>query len=438
MLGEDGRGSKEDQARPGRSGLQYNVTFSSLVLVPRFWFNGSVPERQRSLDISEDQLRSWDLLGEFRAVLAKSKPTGRRGRRQGGPARLLDEVDYFCAFLFAQFNPVIDSMRGLCGCSNLERVQQEVCSRPMSLGSFSEAQSVFGYERLEEVFQGLVEENLRSGASGTPALGKAPPALHLVDSSVFRAVPRMCWAQWRHQNKTQRAVRLHLKFNLFDAQPSEVLITEGRCCERKAFAKLLSPGEFYVGDRNYGRDYKCLKTLEESECGYIIRLCENANLKVIEELPLDGEDKAAGVVSDQIVRLGARERGNHGPVRVIRIEKPELDEPVILVTNQLDRECFSAALIAEIYHQRWAIELFFRWFKCVLGRADNWHWLAESPEGVAIQLYSALVAALLLARQLGRLPSKRCMEMLRFHSMGMASQEELEVAIEAEVRKRSR
>ena len=150
------------------------------------------------------------------------------------------------------------------------------------------------------------------------------------------------------------------------------------------------------------------------------------------------EDKAAGVVSDQIVRLGAREREHHGPVRVVRIEKPELDEPVILVTNQLDRECFSAALIAEIYHQRWAIELFFRWFKCVLGRADNWHWLAESPEGVAIQLYSALIAALLLARQLGRLPSKRCMEMLRFHSMGMASNEELEAAIEAEVQKRSR
>jgi len=361
-----------------------------------------------------------------------------KSRRKGGPKRLLDEVDYFCAFLFAQFNPVIESMRGLCACSELESVQQDVCSRPISLGSFSEAQSVFGYERLEKVFQGLVQENLRSGAAGTEGLGKAPPALHLMDSSVFRAVPRMCWARWRHQKTTQRAVRLHLKFNLFDQQPSEVLITEGRCCERKAFAKLVSPGEFYVGDRYYGRDYKWLKALEQSECGYIIRLCESAKLSVIEELPIDEEDKAAGVVSDQIVRLGARGREHHGPVRVVRIEKPELDEPVILVTNQLDRECFSAALIAEIYHQRWAIELFFRWFKCVLGRPDNWHWLAESPEGVAIQLYSALIAALLLARQLGRLPSKRCMEMLRFHSMGMASSDELEAVIEAEVRKRSR
>lgn len=438
MHSEDARGRKEDQALQGRSGRQKNVTFSSLVLVHRFWFNGSVPEPKRSVEISEDQLRSWDLLGEFRTVLEKSTPTERRDRPKGGPTRLLDEVDYFCAFLFAQFNPIIDSMRGLCACSNLERVQQDVCSRPISLGSFSEAQSVFGYERLEEVFEGLVEDNLRSGAAATPALGKAPAVLHLVDSSVFRAVPRMCWAQWRHQKTTQRAVRLHLKFNLFDAQPSEVLVTEGRFCERKALAKLISPGEFYVGDRYYGGAYKLFATLEESNCGYIIRLCENANLCVMEELPLDEEDRAAGVVSDQIVRLGARGGKQHGPVRVVRIEKPELDEPVILITNQLDRECFSAALIAEIYHQRWAIELFFRWFKCVLGRAENWHWLAESPEGAAIQLYSALIAALLLARQLGRLPSKRCMEMLRFHSMGMASQEELEAVIGAEVRKRSR
>ena len=395
-------------------------------------------EKHNSLKISEDQLGSWALLGEFRAVLEKAGSTLPKARRKGGPKRLLSEADYFCAFLFAQFNPVIDSMRGLCASSKLERVQQEVCSRPISLGSFSEAQAVFGYERLEKVFESLVKENLRSGAAGTAGLGKAPPALMLIDSSVFRAVPRMCWAQWRHQNKTQRAVRLHLKFNLFDQQPSEALITEGRCCERKALARIVSPGEFYVGDRNYGRDYKWLKTLEQSGCGYVIRLCESARLTVLEELPLDEEDKAAGVVSDQIVRLGARERWGHGPVRVVRIEKPELDEPLILVTNQLDRGSFSAALIADIYHQRWAIELFFRWFKCVLGRAENWHWLAESPEGVAIQLYSALIAALLLARQLGRLPSKRCMEMLRFHSMGMASNGELEAAIEAEIRKRSR
>jgi IS4 transposase len=132
------------------------------------------------------------------------------------------------------------------------------------------------------------------------------------------------------------------------------------------------------------------------------------------------------VVGDQIVRLGSKGRWHHGPVRVVRIEKEELDGPIILVTNRIDPETHSAALLAEIYHGRWEIELFFRWFKCVLGRADQWHWFAESPEGVAIQIYCALIAALLLARRSGKLPTKRQMEAIRFHAMGMVSDEELE------------
>lgn len=387
--------------------------------------------------ISAEDLRSWELLAEFRAALEKLPGSTRPLNRKGGAKRLLSEDDYLCAFLFAQYNPVIDSMRGLCACSKLERVQREVTSRPISLGSFSEAQSVFGYERLEKLFTKLVEENLELARSGVLDNVKVPLALRLVDSSVFRAVARMGWAEWRHQNTTQRAVRLHLKFNVFDQQPAGALVTEGRRCERKALAEMVSEGEFYVGDRYYGRDYQWLKELEQAGCSYIVRLCENANISVIKQLPLTEADREAGVVFDQIVRLGARGCWHHGPVRVVRIEKADLDEPVILVTNQVEREIFSAALIAEIYRKRWAIELFFRWFKCVLGRADQWHWFAESRSGVTIQIYTALIAALLLSRHLGRLPNKRCMEMLRFHAMGMVTQEELDAFLEQQVQKKS-
>lgn len=379
-----------------------------------------------TLEITEDQLQSWKLLGEFRKVLGKVAPTELR-RPAGGPGRGLTEDDYLSSFLFAQFNPVIDSMRGLCGCSDLKRVQEEVCGRHLSLGSFSEAQGVFGSARLKEVFAELLKKS--PGAIAPPPGTARTSCLKLIDSSVMMALPRMGWAEWRHQNKTQCAVRLHLKFNLLRGEPGEVSVTPARTCERIALKEMVRPGEFYVGDRNYGRDYKFLKHLEEEGCGYLMRLCENAAQTLIEELPLTAKDRAAGVVSDRIVRLGARGCWHHGPVRVIRIEKDELDEPLILVTNRLDPETHSAALLAEIYQCRWEIELFFRWFKCVLGRSDQWHWFAESQEGVAIQVYSALIAALLLARHLGKLPSKRVMEALQFHSMGLASEEELELVI---------
>lgn len=391
-------------------------------------------------EVSVKDLRHWHLLGEFREALDKAADPGPppRPRPEGGPERLLTEEDYLCSFLFALFNPVIDSMRGLCACTRLERVQSEVSSRAVSLGSFSEAQGVFGYGRLEAVFEGLTRESLRLSASGqAPGLAPVPWALRLaVDSTVFRALPRMCWAQWRHQNTTQRAVRLHLKFNVVDGEPAGALVTEGRRCERKAFAGMVQEGEFYVGDRNYGRDYKLLKELEGAGCGYIMRLCENAHMTLLEELPLSAEDRAAGVVYDRAVDLGARGCWHHGPVRVLRIEKPGMAEPLLLVTNQLDREVFSAALCAEIYRKRWTIELFFRWFKCVLGRPGRWNWLAESPSGAAIQVYLSLIAALLLSRRLCRLPSKRCMEMLRFHSMGVATTAELEAFLARELRKK--
>lgn len=373
--------------------------------------------------ISENLLGSWKLLGEFRRVLGKVAPAPRR-RPAGGPERLLAEDDYLAGFLFAQFNPVIDSMRGLCACSDFARVQQEVCGRHISLGSFSEAQGVFGSARLRKVFAGMLHKS--PGAIAPPGGTSRTRCLQLVDSTVIAALPRMDWAEWRHQGKTQRAVRLHLKFNVLRAEPGEVSITPGRTCERAAFKGMLRRGEFYVGDRNYGQDYRLLEQLEAKGCGYLIRLCEKAVQTLVEDLPLSGQDRAAGVVSDQIVRLGYRQSKAQDPVRVVRIERDGLDEPVILVTNRLDPGTHSAALLADIYLGRWDIELFFRWFKCVLGRADQWHWFAESPEGVAIQIYSALIAALLLARHAGKLPAKRQMEAIRFHAMGMVSDEELE------------
>jgi len=66
--------------------------------------------------------------------------------------------------------------------------------------------------------------------------------------------------------------------------------------------------------------------------------------------------------------------------------------------------------------------LFFRWIKGILGCR---HVFAESPEGVAIQLYLALIAALLFQHYSGRRPSKREMELIQMYLLGWASAEEL-------------
>jgi hypothetical protein len=390
--------------------------------------NNRLPNR-----FNEVELRHWSLLDAFSQQLdaaAASSPAlaaPDQRSRPGGPTRLLTQNDYLKAFLFAQFNPVIDSMRGLCAASHLPKVQAQVCSRPISLGSFSAAQHVFSPALLERVFANLLKRD--------PDVFNAPGSRHArllaIDSTVIRAIPRMDWAEWRYQGKTQRAVRLHLKFHLLSDEPAEAVISEGRICEREAFEAMLKPGELYVGDRNYSRSYTLLARMDELGCGYVIRLSANAYMEVIEELSLSEADRQAGVTADRLVRIGGRNATQHGPVRLITIERDTLEEPLYILTNRLDSSDYAAELVGEIYRSRWQIEMFFRWFKCVLGRPEQWHWLAESEAGVAIQIYSALIAAILLARHIGKLPNKRQMELLRFHQMGMVSDEDMDTALAA-------
>ena len=73
-------------------------------------------------------------------------------------------------------------------------------------------------------------------------------------------------------------------------------------------------------------------------------------------------------------------------------------------------------------YYEWYTELFFRWFKCILGCR---HLVATSLNGVAIQLYLALIASLLISVWVGKKPTKRTLEMLQFYFMGWATEEEL-------------
>jgi IS4 transposase len=86
-----------------------------------------------------------------------------------------------------------------------------------------------------------------------------------------------------------------------------------------------------------------------------------------------------------------------------------------------------AETIALIYRYRWQIELFFRWFKCVLGCR---HLMAHSVNGLTIQVYCALIASLLITLWTGRKPTKRTFEMLCFYFMGWATDREVATHIE--------
>lgn len=370
-------------------------------------------------EISVEDLKNWDLLERFLEVLlrlapkhqAKLHPTFADRRRKLGYA------PYLAMFLFGVFNSTVLTMRQLCALSELAKVQKLLGIGKVSLGSFSATQRLIDPDLLKHVFEHLVEQ--------LPASGKADPRLaHLPllaqDGSLWRALPRMFWADYGVGPRGEaKGVRLHLRFNILKDAPEDAQITCGKGCETDALREMLLPGQTTVGDRFYGHDYKLFREIDQARAFFVFRIHDQAVVNVEEDLPITPEDAAAGVVRHAWVRLGATEKLRSMRVRLVEVRRD--GQHLLLVTNHAVAE-LSAELVAVVYRRRWSIELFFRWIKCILGTR---HFFAESPEGVAIQLYLALIASVLLQLFTGTRPTKRVMELIQMYFMGWATAEEL-------------
>lgn len=372
--------------------------------------------------LTERDLSRWRLIQDFQARLAQAGQTVPLPPTWSDPGRLLEHTDYLSLFLFGLLNPVVRTLNGLCAASQLDRVQQQICSRPVSLGSFSEAQAVLDPALLAAVFTQLSQD---LPGPETPADPQARRWL-IQDSSLFDALPRMYWALWRRQGKVQSQVRLHLSLDLAQNAPARALITPGKVCERAAWRTQWQRGEGYVGDRYYGEDYQLFGDLDQAGVAFVVRLREEAVINLEEELALNEADQGAKVIRAAWVKLGGKARHRSIRLRVVWVQTDK--EALRLVTNLSPAE-LSPGEVALLYKQRWQIELFFRWVKCILGCR---HWLAESPQGVAIEIYLALIAALLLQLYTGQAPNRRMLELIQFYLLGVADLEELWAGVQRE------
>jgi IS4 transposase len=203
-------------------------------------------------------------------------------------------------------------------------------------------------------------------------------------------------------------------------------VTAGNGSERAALRRLVQPGGLYVLDRGYV-DYGLFDDLHQLPCRFIARVQERAVYEVAQERPLSLAARAAGVCGDHVLRRLSTEHHRplqRYPLRVVevttRARHPEgTPGHWVLVTNCVDLD---ADLVALAYRYRWAVELFFRRLKCILGCR---HLLSHSENGVQLQVYAALIASLVLSLWVGRPPTKRTYEMVSFYLNGWASEEEI-------------
>jgi hypothetical protein len=374
---------------------------------------------RRKGEIHAKDLRGFKYFQMLGPLLQRLAPAGAERDRAGN--RSLHFHDYAALFLLYFFSPVLTSLRGIQQASTLEKVQKQLGLRRTSLGSLSEAAHVFDPQLLHEIIAELAD---RVGRGQAPRRRAELAGLVAVDGSLLPALPKMIWAAW--QDDTHRAAKHHLAFDVIREAPRAATITAGNGSERQQLRQICEPGATYVIDRGYA-DYSLFAEMAERGSFFVARLQENAVYEVIEERRLSEADRAAGVVRDVLIRRLGTDKHNPllaSPYRVVIVEPPEQTTrqgqslPLVLVTNRLD---WSAELIALAYRYRWTVELFFRWLKCILGCR---HLLHTSEQGVTLQVYTALIASLLISLWAERPPTKRTYEMVCFYLSGWASQAE--------------
>lgn len=361
--------------------------------------------------------------------------------RDSADNRQLHFDEYVTLVLLCLTNPLIDSVRALQQASELQKITEQLGVKRFSLGSFSESVRVFDPQKLREIITQLAGE--MNPVNADPRLKThLDQALVMADGTVLDAIATVARAAWLpfQDGTSKHAWKLHVQFDFDSFVPTDVELTDarnsGKSDEKHVLRTKLKRDCCYVMDRWFGQ-FTLFNDIVAAGSSYVCRVKENSQFEVIEERLLSDEALKAGVVRDAIVRMGLSskptDQPNH-PIRIVVIEAkphekrggrrgktagPGNKGTIVIATNLLD---VPAEIIALIYHHRWAIEVFFRFFKQILGCN---HLLSQRPQGIMIQVYCAIIACMLINLWTGAKPTKRTVQMLAWYFAGVASDQEM-------------
>jgi hypothetical protein len=194
---------------------------------------------------------------------------------------------------------------------------------------------------------------------------------------------------WAHYQRSKGAVKLHLMLDHDGYLPKFAVITDGKTHEIEVARKMqFEPGAMLVFDRGYV-DYQWWLELSRQKVSFVTRLKDSGEYGVVDSRPLP--PNPGNVLRDEVILLTAiQEQGPAAQMRRIEIWIEDKNVSMALLTNNLK---LAASTIAAIYKDRWQIEVFFRAIKQSL-RIKTF--VGTSPNAVMIQIWTALIAMLLL------------------------------------------
>ena len=195
------------------------------------------------------------------------------------------------------------------------------------------------------------------------------------------------WAKFRKQ---KGAIKMHTLLNLRGNIPEFIRITDGKVHDVNILDELIpEPGSFYVMDRAY-IDFERLYLLTNCCAFFVVRAKSNLDFRRISSQKVD---KSTGVLCDQVIVLTGIKTSKKYPEKLRRIKffDSKTNKTFVFLTNNFS---LYALTIAELFHCRWQIELFFKWIKQHL-RIKVFYGTSENA--VKSQIWIAVSTYLLVA-----------------------------------------
>lgn len=223
------------------------------------------------------------------------------------------------------------------------------------------------------------------------------------------------WALFR---KKKGGIKLHTLYDIEAQIPTFFHITPARIHDTRAMDAIpYEENSFYIFDRAYN-DFGRLFTIDGVGAYFVVRGKKNNDFKPMRwkrRLP-------AGVMSDAVGYMDGQLTMSKYPEKIRRILylDPESGRTFIFFTNALN---INPLKVAELYHNRWQIELFFKWLKQHLKVKKFW---GQTENAVRIQIYTAVTAYCMMAIVQKKMDVQRSIyEMLQLVSVSLTDTVEL-------------
>ena len=188
------------------------------------------------------------------------------------------------------------------------------------------------------------------------------------------------WAKFR---KHKGGIKIHTIYDIEAQVPAFFHIPTASTNDMKAMPEIpYEKGAYYIFDRGYN-DFSNLFKIEQIEATFVVRAKKNLKFKQTSwkrRLPKN-------VLSDSTIEFTVYKSSKDYPIPLRRVVyyDEEQGRTFVFLTNNF---VLPATMIAELYHNRWSIELFFKWLKQHLKIKKFW---GTSENAVRIQIYCAII-----------------------------------------------